>query len=439
MIVSKTKKIKSQYECVACGYVSSSWYGKCPLCSAWNSLTFKEKTIANTNTLPAVFFQFSNVKHPETVRIKTFIPEWDNVLGGGMVLGECILLGGEPGIGKSTLLTSILNNKKALYVCGEEYPDRIYERMRRLKIKPKEFLVTEETDTDKLHAYFKSRNDLSGWICVVDSIQTLRSSSESGLINSMNQMRDSVINLISIGREKKMIMIFIGHVTKGGELAGPKMIEHAVDCVLYLEGERSSSYRLLRSYKNRFGTSQELGVMRMTDHGFESVFSNSLFIHSEAKTPKTGLAVSGFVDGGKIIFVEVQSLVVPTYIPVPRRVIKGVDYNKILLLLAVMKKHAGFNFDQHDVFVNLAEGFETKSTSCDLAICFSLYSALKNIPLPSSILYIGEVSLLGDVRPVREIAQLVKQAKKLGFTQIISHENFKTISNIEHILKSINA
>lgn len=435
-MMSKNKnKSFSDYICSSCGNTSLSWFGKCPWCQSWNTLVLQKQDIAQSNQ-KASFIKLTSISKGKTKRIVTGISEWDNVLGGGMVPGECILLGGEPGIGKSTLLTSILNAKKALYICGEEFPERINERISRLNIKTDEILITEETDIGRITSYIRSRDDLHDWICIVDSIQTLRSSTLEGQMGSANIMREAVSNLIEVAREKGIVMILIGHVTKGGDIAGPKLLEHLVDCVLFLEGDRSSHLRLLRSYKNRFGTTQELGVMQMTDKGFESVLTDSLFLHSNNKNKsKIGSIISGFIDGGRTVFVEVQSLVVPTYNPVPRRVVKGVDYNKTLLLLAVLKKYANLNFDQFDVFVNLVEGFETKSTSCDLSICLSLYSSLKGIPLSTDSVCIGEVSLLGEVRPVRGLDKIKKYAKKIGLTKIYSNENIQSISNIQSSLK----
>ncbi|KKQ02108.1 MAG: repair protein radA protein [Candidatus Roizmanbacteria bacterium GW2011_GWA2_36_23] len=427
------------FVCSNCGYGSASWIGKCPSCGHWK--TFVEKPSFTEESKNGKSGKKSNIKMQLTPlnkinstqkkRKKTGIFEIDRVLGGGIVPGAVILLTGEPGIGKSTLILQALQNMKALYISGEEASDQLKNRADRLQVNIDNFLFS---DTLQVEGIVEGINEIKDTIdaVIIDSIQTIFSKIVDSSSGSVSQLKETVSQLIIAAKKFKIPIILIGHVTKEGEIAGPKTIEHYVDCVLQFEGEKNSHYRLLRSTKNRFGPTDEIGVFEMQDKGLIEVNDPMVFLENSEKL-SAGKAIVGIMEGNRPLFFEIQTLVVPTMLAVPRRVVKGLDYNKVQLLLAVIRKYLNIPLDSYDIYVNVIGGITIRSTAVDLGCIASLLSSLKNNPLPLRSVFIGEVGLSGEVRKTYFEEKIVSEAKRLGFKSIYS------TGNISHVrfLKTI--
>ncbi|GAB4218912.1 MAG: DNA repair protein RadA [Candidatus Microgenomates bacterium] len=426
------------FVCSNCGFGSASWYGKCPECSQWNTLVEKPEFSENSNKKtkePLKKISITSLKSIKTEkksRIKTSLFELDRVLGGGFLPGEVILLTGEPGIGKSTLILQALKDIKTLYISGEESADQVKNRADRLKINLDNFLFSNDLQIEGIIETAKEIKEKIK-VLVIDSIQTVYSKNIQGATAGINQLKESTKLLVNFAKTNNIIVIIIGHITKEGEIAGPKTLEHFVDAVLNFEGEKISNYRLIRSSKNRFGSTDEIGIFEMTQNGLKEIDNPLVFLEAE-KINQPGKAIVGVSEGKRPLFFEIQTLTVPSILPVPRRVVKGIDYNKVLLLLAVVRKNLNYSLDNYDIYVNVIGGVSIKSTSADLGLIASLISSFKNKPLPSLSLFIGEVGLLGEIRKGYFEEKIIIEAKRLGFKKIFSSQNIKNVKDLNLII-----
>lgn len=416
-------KLRSSYVCQQCGYESPSWYGKCPNCDTWNSLieTVKESKVESQKSKEMHDVQLqklSDVKHIEKNRMKSGLIEFDGVMGGGIVPGSVTLLAGDPGIGKSTLLLHVLGSCGGLYVSGEESAEQVKLRAKRLSIEGTNISILPETNAEHIVAALQSLPEKQ--LVIVDSIQTLSSSELDGMAGSVGQIRHCAELLIAAAKSKGIPIIIVGHVTKEGAIAGPKVLEHMVDTVLYLEGERFANARILRTLKNRFGAVEEVGIFEMVGEGLKEVSNPSaLFLQDRVKNVP-GSAVTVILEGTRPMLVEIQALVVPTQLAMPRRVASGVDYNRLQLLVAIISKLLNVPLGGYDIFVNVSGGLKVAEPAADLAIALSILSSFKNKALVPNAVAFGEIGLLGEVRRVGSEVRREKEAKRLGFPIIYS-------------------
>lgn len=429
-------KITSVYICQQCGYKAPQYLGKCPQCDSWNSFV---ETIDSTPprlrgvlkrqfTENAQIVDLSKIQKTDYKRLDTGFEEFNRVLGGGVVLGSLVLVSGDPGIGKSTLLTELALNinqssSSVLYVAGEESPEQIKIRVDR--ISPKENLaVLNDTDVDNIiEAISLTRPRL----VIVDSIQTLQTEDLESVAGSVGQVRECAHRLQRLAKSIHIPIFLVGHVTKEGNLAGPKTLEHMVDVVLSLEGDPTSMLRILRSTKNRFGPTDEVGVFEMEDTGMIEVKNPSkIFLNQKINAP--GSSVVATLTGIRPLLVEIQALVSKTNLPSPRRVGTGIDYNRLQVLVAVLQKRLGLPLYDQDVFVNVTGGLRLNEPAVDLGICLAIVSSAKDKTIKEKTVFIGEVGLLGELRTVRQLDKRASEAKKLGFINIISSDNAKSLS-----------
>lgn len=428
-------KSHSQFVCQQCGYKSPSFLGKCPNCESWNSLVEtldvlekgpswgknKRERTGNAIAQPLI-----GIKTTKVNRITTGIREIDQVLGGGLVPGSLILLAGDPGIGKSTLTLQMISNISGLYVSGEESVEQIKLRAERLKVKNEGVLLLAETNVESIIAQ-AVLNLKEIKLLIVDSIQTLWSEDLSGAPGAIGQVRESTLKLLEFAKKEHVPVILIGHVTKEGTIAGPKTLEHIVDTVLYLEGERYQSLRLLRANKNRFGPVDEVGVFSMEEKGMREVSNPSeMFLGKTAGSP--GSVVVATLEGTRPLLVEVQALTVSSNLPMPRRVGNGINNNRLQMLVAIIQKHLRLPLGNFDIFVNVASGIKVFEPAADLGICLAIISSFKNKPLMEKTVAIGEVGLLGEIRNVVGLERRIKESTKMGFKQIISLKAYTHIS-----------
>ena len=441
-------KQETSFVCQECGYDTPKFLGRCPECSMWNTL--KEIRIGPVLKSSSVFSsqrnepfkvkKLSEILQEDMTRWPTGYMEMDNVLGGGIVSGSVILLAGDPGVGKSTLLLQIalktsLKGKKVLYVSGEESEQQIKLRALRLRSgqAPKandNLFLASLTNTDAIVALLESEKpDLT----IIDSIQTMESENLTGLSGSVGQIRYGAGQFIRAAKTLNIPTILVGHVTKEGMVAGPMVLSHMVDTVLFLEGEKNTGVRILRSFKNRFGPVDEVGIFSMAEAGMEEVLNpEHLFLNRTNNSAGSVLVAN--MEGTRAFLVEVQALLVFSKLPMPpKRVSAGIDYKRLELLLAVLQKHARLPVEQMDVFVNVAGGLKLNDPGCDLGICLAILSSIKNINL-SKVVGIAEVGLLGELRTPPFLDKRIKEAKKLGFTKIITPKNYKTIDEVVRIL-----
>lgn len=423
-------KEKKRYVCKECGCITPKWMGKCPECGSWNSI-IEEAIIPETmhftsyNKPPVLM---DDVVYSEDERISTCIKELDQVLGGGIVPGSLILIGGDPGIGKSTLMLQacgkLSQNNKVLYVSGEESEKQIKLRAGRLKITGGYLYIYCEND---INAIENSIKDLSPAVVIIDSIQTIYAPEIETAPGSISQIRECTLRLIKIAKQTEAAIFVVGHVTKEGNLAGPKLLEHMVDCVLYFEGERYYSYRLLRAVKNRFGSTNEIGIFEMNESGLDEVKNPSKYLLAGKLANTAGSTVVCIMEGTRPLLVEVQALVSTTGYNLPRRQTSGIDYNRMALLIAVLEKKVGLALAREDVFVNVAGGIKIDEPAADLAVALAIASSFRNKPVCENTIIIGEVGLAGEVRSVSYIDKRLQEASKLGFLNaIIPYENSPT-------------
>ena len=420
------KKIKTTFFCQNCGHQSLKWLGKCPSCGEWNR--FVEEEIRAIDTTASVGIQFNEPPLPineiiadEKERITTGIVEMDRVLGGGIVNGSVTLVGGDPGIGKSTLLLQILHNLaekdlKILYVSGEESAKQIKLRGRRVGASSKNLLVLVEIDLENIIRHIK---EISPSVVVIDSIQTVYSSVLTSAPGSVGQVRESSGRLILLSKKTGIPVFLVGHVTKDGSIAGPKVLEHMVDTVLYFEGDSGHAYRIIRAMKNRFGPTNEIGVFEMRDNGLIEVSNPSAFFLTERPEGAAGSVVVPSIEGTRPILIEIQSLVSPTNFGMPRRTTIGVDANRVSLLAAVMDKICGFRLGGHDIFINVAGGIKVDEPAVDLGIVASMASSFLDRPIDSGTVVFGEVGLTGEVRGISQMDIRIKEAARMGFRRCI--------------------
>ena len=429
-------KQKSVYVCQNCAYETSNWIGQCSECKSWNS--FVESIVSTKNSgnlrngsLGGVVLspvQLSNVSLDTYSRISSNISEFDHVLGGGFVPGQVVLIAGDPGIGKSTLLTQIakeLKDKKVLYICGEESPGQIKIRAERMGYTAKNLFVLSENDADIISQSINEKNNYS--LVIVDSIQTLTTQQLTGVAGSVGQVKACAQILTNCAKRTNVPLILIGHVTKEGTVAGPKVLEHLVDTVLYLEGDPQHLYRILKTTKNRFGPISEVGVFEMNEKGMEEVTNPSKLFLNERLEKASGSCVTAVMEGFRPILFEIQALVSRTAFGYPRRTASGFNVNRLSVLIATLEKRCSLNLSTFDVYVNVAGGFKISDYACDLAVCLAIASSLKDKTVGAKTVAFGECGLLGEIRKVSHTTQREKEAKKMGFTNIISPENTRTL------------
>lgn len=436
-------KTKTSFFCQHCGYESAKWLGKCPGCNQWNG--FVEEVIQKGNdnaskndwkdynkkhTAKTVLIQDVNSAAEE--RIVTKDEELNRVLGGGIVMGSIVLVAGEPGIGKSTLFLQnglLLNNITTLYISGEESEQQIKMRADRIGALNEQFFLLTETDTQLI---FKEIKKLKPQLVIVDSIQTLQSPYVESSPGSVSQIRECTAELQRFAKETNTPVFLIGHINKDGNIAGPKILEHMVDTVLQFEGDRHYTYRILRTLKNRFGSTAELGIYEMSGSGMRAVSNPSEILITQKEDQLSGIAIAATMEGMRPLLIETQALVTQSVYGTPQRTVSGFDLRRLQLLLAVLEKRGGFQFGIKDVFINIAGGIKTEDTSIDLAIVSALLSSYEDVPIPQQICFAGEVGLSGEIRAVNRIEQRIAEAEKLGFEKIVvSKYNNKSLGKLK--------
>ena len=427
-------KSKTIFVCSACGNESSKWLGKCPACNSWN--TFYEQKVVETKSSSRNASNTEKVNNKpqtlnsyqakETIRTATGFNELDRVLGGGLVKGSLVLLGGEPGIGKSTLILQICDKiqgeGKVLYVSGEESAEQIKMRADRLGINNDDILFLGETDIDIVN---QAIIDINPKLVIIDSIQTMYSEEITAAAGSVSQVREITSQVMRVCKSRAITTIIIGHVTKEGNIAGPRVLEHMVDCVLYLEGERYFTYRILRGVKNRFGSTNEIGMFEMREEGMCEITNPSDILISEREDNPAGSCIVSCMEGTRPILVELQALTSQTIYGYPKRTANGIDYNRLALLIAVLEKRVGLQLGSQDVYLNVVGGLRINEPSIDLGIVLVTASSFKNVPIPKDMVIMGEVGLTGEIRRINNIEKRLKEAEKLGFRTCIIPESNK--------------
>jgi DNA repair protein RadA/Sms len=421
-------KSKTIFYCQNCGYESAKWLGKCPSCESWN--TFAEEIVSKEPTVKTEWRQetsrqrsnkprtLNEIESTQDIRWSSGDEELNRVLGGGVVPGSLVLIGGEPGIGKSTLMLQAglnLKGQKILYVSGEESEQQLKMRADRLGKASENFYILTETNTKNI---FQSIEALSPDFVIIDSIQTLISSQLDSTAGSIGQVRQCAGELFKFAKETNTPVFLIGHITKDGMLAGPKILEHMVDTVLQFEGDRHLAYRILRTTKNRFGSTSEIGIYEMLGSGLREVSNPSEILISQKDGQLSGVTIGATIEGNRPLLIEIQSLVSPASYGTPQRTPTGFDQKRLNMLLAVLEKRCGFRMGTQDVFVNMAGGIKVEDPAIDLAVCVSIISSMEEIPVSDKICFASEIGLGGELRAVNRIDQRISEAEKLGFTEI---------------------
>jgi DNA repair protein RadA/Sms len=428
-------KIKTLYVCQNCSHTSNQWIGQCPSCGEWNTfveevqMTSAQNVSAkgrlSKNILPV---NLTTVATKSIRRISSNIQEFDRVLGGGFVPGQVILLGGEPGIGKSTLLTEIskkMKDTKIVYVCGEESMEQIRLRTMRMDYDPQNLYMMTDTNAESIVAVMSENRDVG--LVIVDSIQTVSSADILGLAGSITQVRGSTQLLTNAAKSTGIPVVLVGHVTKEGVVAGPKVLEHIVDTVLFLEGDSQHMYRLLRTDKNRFGPVSEVGIFEMTEKSLREVSNPSELFLSQMLKKSSGSCITVVMEGQRPILFEVQALTVRTSFGYPRRTASGYNVNRLQVLIAILEKRCNLNLSNHDVYLSIAGGFKISEYASDLAVCLAIASSLKDKPLKPKTVVFGECGLSGEIRKVPHQEKRIKEAKKLGYTNVLSSDEVKSL------------
>ena len=451
-------KAKTIFLCNNCGYESAKWLGKCPACNEWNS--FVEEKIQKTNDLVIGKDEVKKSNKPMTLnsvegkecfRNSTGFEELDRVLGGGIVKGSLILVGGEPGIGKSTLILQLCDkikgDGKVLYVSGEESAEQIKIRADRLNIHNEDIMFLGETDIDIIQT---SILEINPKLVIIDSIQTMYSDEITSAAGTVSQVREITARIMKLCKCNNITTIIIGHVTKEGNIAGPRVLEHMVDTVLYIEGERYFSYRILRSVKNRFGSTNEIGMFEMQNEGMMEISNPSTVLISEREDNPPGSIIVATMEGTRPLLIELQALTSTTVFGFPRRTANGLDYNRLTLLMAVLEKKMGMNLSNQDIYLNVVSGIKISEPAVDLGVILSVASSYKNLSIPKDTVAIGEVGLTGEVRSVGLIEKRIKEVEKMGFKACIIpesnkkvlKENFKLdiigVKNINEAMQKLN-
>lgn len=441
-------KAKSFYICEECGYKSAKWLGKCPQCNSWG--TFEEEIQATPNlvsTSSSVSFKEINQKVysldevivEECDRYKTTMGEFDRVLGGGLLAGEVVLITGNPGIGKSTLLLQVANEYTTygdvVYISGEESPTQVKNRGERLKIKNKNIFLMSETDVSKIYEYLIVKKPK---VVIIDSIQTLYNSQLDSLSGTPTQIRECTLKIIELAKKYEISFFIVGHITKDGKVAGPKLLEHMVDAVFNFEGEEGLFYRILRSTKNRFGSTNELAVFSMEEDGMKEIKNSSEYFLSEREEKNIGSMVVPVLEGTKVFLLEIQTLLTDVTIGIPKRIVQGYDRNRIQILTAIAEKKMGLNLGMKDLFVNIPGGINIEDPAGDLGVLISLLSVYKGVEISQKIAGIGELGLRGEIRKVFFLDKRLRELEKLGFKGVyIPEANRKEIEKNKYNLKLI--
>jgi len=407
-------KQKQIFECQACGYQSGKWLGKCPSCNEWDSFVELSKFQTNTqksSSTPSKIIAIDEIEEDEIERFSSGIEEFDRVLGGGIVPGSLVLIGGSPGVGKSTLMLKFASssNKKILYVAGEESPGQIKLRANRLNAHNKNLFLFPEIILENIISEIKNYE-----IVIIDSIQTIYSEKITSAPGSVSQVREATFELMRVAKELKIPIFIIGHITKEGSIAGPRILEHMVDTVLYFEGDASREIRILRGFKNRFGSTSEIGIFEMTKQGIESAKNKTFF----SKKPQIGSAITVIMEGTRPLVIEVQALVAESYAN-PKRSTTGYETNRLNMILALLEKKLNLPFNQYDVFINITGGIKITEPAGDLAVIAAILSSFRDREISKETIFIGEVSLVGDIRDVTSLDIRLQEAKNLGFKKAI--------------------
>lgn len=417
------------YKCSSCSYSSSKWFGKCPGCGEWNTLQEEIIQEYRKDEKPSCF-KLPDIDIKEEARLKSGISEFDSVLGGGIVLGSLVLIGGDPGIGKSTLLLQVSGEVskecKVLYVSGEESCSQIKIRADRLSISSENLYISSYSNITHIIEQIEKIKDIK--LIIVDSIQAIYHPLLESAPGTVSQIKMCTSFLIEIAKQRNIPIFIVGHVTKEGSIAGPKVLEHMVDTVLYFEGERNHIFRILRAYKNRFGSTNEIGVFTMEENGLSEVKNPSQAFLAEKQKGQHGSVVSCTIEGSRPILIEIQALTTPTIYGMARRDTLGVNYNRVLLLLAVLEKKMGYNLGTYDLFINVAGGIGASEPACDLGICSAIVSSFKEKPIDEKVALMGEVGLSGEIRGISNIEKRIEEASKLGFSKL-----FLPLSNANKI------
>jgi len=421
-------KIRAKFICQACGSETSKWFGRCPGCGEWNTLV-EEKINSNRTSWfgqPAQSTPqpITEIRTEDKKRYPTNSSELDRVLGGGIVPGSVVLIGGDPGIGKSTLLLQLAHSfaqaaGTVLYVSGEESARQVKMRSNRLGPAVDKLFVYAENNLELIESAIK---EMKPGLVIIDSIQTVYNPDLSSAPGSVSQLRECTAELARNAKSEDIPIFIVGHVTKEGSIAGPRVLEHIVDTVLYLEGERHHSYRILRAVKNRFGSTNEIGIFEMTESGMKEVVNPSQFLLAERPINVSGSVVVPSMEGSRPVLVELQSLVSSTNFGVARRMTAGVDYNRVILISAVLEKRVGLQLGNQDIYVNIAGGIKIEEPALDLGIAVAIASSFRNIPVAAGTVVLGEIGLTGEVRSVNRVEQRVKEAYKLGYNRFIIPE-----------------
>ncbi|ADO83282.1 DNA repair protein RadA [Ilyobacter polytropus] len=442
-------KDKSLYVCSSCGYKSVKWLGKCPECEEWGTL--EEETLMTSAARKGIskvsssaksnvkILNFSQIEVEGNYRYKTKLKEFDRVLGGGLVQGEVILITGNPGIGKSTLLLQAAKEYTeygdVIYISGEESPSQIKNRGERLGIVSDNLFIMSETEIETIYEHLSFKKPK---VVVVDSIQTLYSSNSDSIPGTPTQIRESTLRIVELAKNYNISFFIVGHITKDGKVAGPKMLEHMVDAVLNFEGEEGLFYRILRSIKNRFGSTNELGIFNMEEDGMREVKNSSEFFLSDREEKNIGSMIVPVLEGSKVFLLEIQSLITDSPFGIPKRIVQGLDKNRVQILSAVAEKKAGVAFSTKDLFVNIPGGITVKDPSADLAFLISMLSVCNGIEISQKIAAVGELGLRGEIRKISFMDKRLRELEKLGFTGVyVPESNRKDIEKNNYKLKLI--